>query len=201
MFIQFLLISIISLVITYILFSKLKASAEGKGTVWGNSMTFGGSLAGFVIVFTLLFQAYSQLVDASTAESSTEISIDGNWQLHIEAKSGETESGYATIQQAPGSAKFEVYAQLRDVNGDLITFSSEIGELRSHHAIYVYQTNKGEIGLALGDIPKNNPDSFSMAYYDVANTDKNNNDEGTISFIRIQDTAKWQQVLNAILGN
>ena len=177
-FFQFLVISIFSLIITIYLFEKLKSYAEGKTKLIGGSIKYGGGLGGFVVVFSLLFSAYTHL---AIATDRTDIYLDGKWTLELIKKDGTIRKGSATINQIEGSKRLEIIGETESrTTPPSVSFSSLVAVLKDRSLIFLYENSRREMGIAIGHIQDNIPNKFSVSYYDVLSADTNKDPEGKI---------------------
>ncbi len=82
-------------------FSVLAISRQqGQGKHLGGTIKFGGSLAGFVLIFSILFGAFYRLrVDPGV---TTPISLAGQWSMELRTSKASIETGVVTIRQRRG---------------------------------------------------------------------------------------------------
>jgi len=181
-FFEFLVISIISLIITICLFKKLTSYAEGKTKIFGGSIKYGGGLGGFVLVFFLLFSCYTHL---AIATDRTEIYLDGKWKLDLIKKDGTKRKGSATINQTKGSKRLEIVGETESrTTPPSVSFSSLVGIIKDRSFIFLYENSRKEMGIAIGHIQDDTPNKFSVSYYDVLSADTNKDPEGKLIFHR-----------------
>ena len=93
-------LALVTLLLTFILFRFLQSQAEGQGKLLGGTIKYGGSLAGFVLIFSILFGAFYRLrVDPGV---TTPISLAGQWSMELRTSKASIETGVVTIRQRRG---------------------------------------------------------------------------------------------------
>ena len=103
-------LALVSVVLTFVLFRFLDAQAEGKGKLLGGTIRYGGSLAGFVLLFSILFGAFYQL--RGDPGVTTPISLAGDWNVEDQASKGTTARGTVTIRQRRNDPVVEMGGEL-----------------------------------------------------------------------------------------
>ena len=189
---DFLVITIISLGITFVLFRYLNAFASGKAKLLGTSIKYGGSLVGFVLVFQILLHGYSSIVVPSPTPTivvsppETPIYISGEWNIVLITNDQNKRSGTASIRQEPGSARFEIVGEVEKKadTSSTVNFFSVVGILKERRIIFLYENDQREIGIALGTIQENEPNSFAIYYYDIMSSDINQDPQGRVILSR-----------------
>lgn len=88
-------IAVVSLIATFVLFRFLESHAEASGAVLHQQVRYGGALAGFVIVFGILFGSFWKLNNVSRL--TTPIELDGTWKARVELSDGEVGTGTVEI--------------------------------------------------------------------------------------------------------
>lgn len=178
---QILTLAVISLIITFVLFETLQSYAQGSTPVVGGSIAYGGALAGYVIVFTILFSAYFKISETE----STDINIGGKWFLLMTKSDGSKRSGRANIEQSRRSVRIEVIGEVvSETSPPSTTFSSLVGVVRKRRIVFIYENSRREMGIVFGDIVDSQPEEFTTFYYDVLSTDTNNDPKGRLKFSR-----------------
>lgn len=183
-FTEFLIISIVSLAITFVLFNKLDSYATGKTKILGGSIKYGGALGGFILIFYVIFYSYSTVI---VSDEKTNIDINGKWEIQLVTMKGEERSGRATIYQKKRSVRLQVAGDVESTTTPpSVSFSSLVAVLKGRRLVFLYENSRREMGIALGDIQSNKPKVFTIYYYDVLSSDTNNDPEGRIIFSRIE---------------
>jgi hypothetical protein len=174
-------LALLSLVLTYVLFRFLDSQAQGKGKLLGGTIRYGGALAGFVMVFGLLFGAFYRL--RADPGVTTPVSLSGQWSLELHSSKAVV-AGIATIRQRPHDPVLEMSGEL--AGGDNISFSSIVGVIRDRDVYLIYENLDGERGLIHGKVADNSPKTLRLAYNDLAGYDKNLDPSGVIVLTRFQ---------------
>ncbi len=181
-FIEFLGIGVLALVITYVLFAKLESYAKAKTRRARGTITYGGALAGFVLVFGLISTGYGRFV--AGGEQSA-IRLDGRYDLHLYRADGEVRDGSAVIRQMRGATFLDISGRVVSVTTPPhVTFTSTGARLNGREIAFLYKNSRGEMGIGIGIIPEDRPESFTLNYYDVRDTDTNLDLEGRLVFKR-----------------
>lgn len=183
-FIELLILAVLALVITFIVFERLRAWAKARvqNPVGAGTIEYGGGLAGFVLVFWLLSFSYARFV---AGEEGTPINIDGQYDLTMYREDGETRRGSATVRQMRGSPMTVVSGTVESrTTPPSVTFSSVIARLNDRKLVLIYENSREETGVALGHIPEDRPSRFILNYYDLRHTGQNVDFEGRLEFVR-----------------
>lgn len=176
-------IGILSLGITFVLFKWLKSYAEGQGEHLGGTIKYGGALAGFVVVTSVLLFVY-RMVDSR----ATDVNIDDAWSMDVVHENGSHVFGKARIRQKPGARDFSMSGELTITKPPgYLSFSSKAGAISGQDLIFVYLNSEGEEGLARGTLLTDAPASFSVNYFDSVDADKNDVPRGLIIFTRLDE--------------
>src|SRR5215213_2103822 len=179
-FAEFLIMAGFSLAVTFVLFSKLESFAQGQSKIAGGTIQYGGALAGFVLVFSLLAFTYPR---AFGSEGRTAIDLRGEYTLTQRKQNGDIRHGVAEIHQTRGEARLEITGEVESTtNPPSITFTTEAALLRGRRLIFLYETSTRNMGIALGDIVQDRPRQFRVVYYDALSTDTNADPQGTLVF-------------------
>ena len=169
-------IGMVSLIPTFVLFRYLDAKAEGEGKYFGSTIKYGGSLAGFVVVFALLFGAFYKL--RGERGVTTPISLDGQWTMTLRpSKQPRPVAGTVTIRQAGGDPYLNVVGEIESANG-LETFGSVIGVISGREVYFFYKTAGGEQGVVQGQVPDDQPKRLILSYRDLNGFDLNGDPAG-----------------------
>lgn len=181
------IISLISTGITYLLFKKLSSFADGQGKFWGNNVKYGGAVAGFVIVFSLLNYSLSS-VRESFVPVETTVNIDGHWYLKLTTSNTDLlRYGQANVIQKKGKSSFQISGEIRStVNPPSLTFFSHSATIEDQNkkVLFLYEISLKEHGMAIGNTVVDEPENFFIHYYDVNEYDHKLNLEGRLDFSR-----------------
>lgn len=173
---EFLGVAVLSLIITFILFKFLESYATGKGNILGSTISYGGSLAGFVLIFYILNSAYMKIMDDN---EKTSVNIAGEWSIELKTADGIKHTGTAYIKQDKGNIHIKV-------NGIIDTtktsFSSFSGVIIENRILFIYENSEREYGIARAISIHDNPDYIVWKFNDVDEYDDDNTPEGTIEF-------------------
>jgi len=169
-------LALVSLLLTFVLFKVLKAQAEGQGKLLGGTIKYGGSLAGFVLVFSLLFGAFYKL--RGDPGVTTPISLSGNWAVQLQTSKHTTLSGMVTIRQRHGDPVLEMGGEI--TTGKPVTFSTIVGVIRERDIYSIYDNLEGERGILHGQVASDSPTSLRLIYTDLAGYDRNNDPSGVL---------------------
>ncbi|HET7436999.1 MAG TPA: hypothetical protein VFN10_19980 [Thermoanaerobaculia bacterium] len=175
-------LALISVGLTFILFRFLKSSAEGKGKLLGGTITYGGSLAGFVLIFTMLFGAFYRL--RSDPGVTTPINIEGHWKVELQTSKGGTIDGTATIRQRHGDPIFSMSGEISGTKP--ITFDSMVGMIRERDIYLIYENLEGERGIIRGKVTADKPNTLRLVYTDLAGYDRNADPTGMLILERMK---------------
>jgi hypothetical protein len=169
-------LALVSLGLTFVLFRFLKASAEGKGKLLGGTITYGGSLAGFVLLFSILFGAFYRL--RSDPGVTTSIAVAGNWKATLQTSSGMKFNGTATIRQRRSDP---IFAMSGEINGKkTVTFDSMVGMIRERDIYLIYENLEGERGIIRGKVTTDTPTTLRLVYTDLIGFDTNADPSGML---------------------
>jgi hypothetical protein len=181
-FIEFLIVAVLSLAITFVLFRWLESRAEGESPLLGGTIKYGGALAGFVLVFWLSSYLYRNMFFAG---ANTAISLGGEYDLLEINSSHQTSKGSATIRQDDGKTSFDITGEVESAaNPPSISFHTITGIMKERRLVWLYENEQGEMGIALGDVQSDHPDRISVTYGDVLGTDLNADVQGRLIFTR-----------------
>lgn len=169
-------LALISLLLTYVLFRFLSSQAEGQGKLLGGTIKYGGSLAGFVLLFTLLFGAFYRL--RADPGVTTPISLAGHWTMELRTSRGDVENGTVTIAQRPGDPVLAMRGELRESGAT--TFSTVVGVIRDRNVYFIYENLDGERGIVRGQVTSDKPATLRFVYTDLVGYDRNHDPSGTM---------------------
>lgn len=172
-------LSLASLGLTFVLFKFLKSFATGKSKAVGGTIQYGGALAGFVLIFGILFGAFTKLRPTGV---TTPISLAGNWTLELRTSHGQTLKGTATIRQAKHDPVLEMSGEV--FGPKPVTFSSMLGVIRNREVYLIYENLESERGLLRGHATEDKPKSLLLVYTDLIGYDKNDDPMGTLKLTR-----------------
>jgi hypothetical protein len=181
-FVEFLIVAVLSLVITFVLFRWLESRAEAESPLLGGTIKYGGALAGFVLVFWL-----SSYLDRTmfSADAKTAISLDGEYDMLEIDSNRQTSKGSATIRQDEGRTSFDITGEVESTqNPPSISFHTITGIMKERRLVWLYENELGEMGIALGDVQSNRPDRIVVTYGDVLGTDLNEDVQGRLVLTR-----------------
>jgi hypothetical protein len=169
-------LAVISGVLTFILFRFLDAKAEGKGKLLGGTIRYGGSLAGFVLLFSILFGAFYKL--RPNPGVMTPVSLAGDWDLQELTSTGKSFKGSATIRQQKNDPILEMGGEI--VGGKSATFTTMYGVIRDRNVYLIYENIDGERGIIRGQVTTDAPTKLTLIYTDLIGHDRNNDPTGTL---------------------
>jgi len=169
-------LALISLLLTYVLFRVLQAQAEGQGKLLGGTIKYGGSLAGFVLVFSILFGAFYRL--RADPGVTTPISLAGHWSMELRMSHGGVEKGVVTITQRHGDPVLAMQGEITSAGAT--TFSTVVGVIRDRNVYFVYENLDGERGIIRGKATNDNPSTLRLTYTDLLGYDRNNDPSGIL---------------------
>ena len=167
-------LALISVVLTSILFKYLDSQAEGKGKLLGGTIRYGGSLAGFVLLFTLLYGAFYQL--RGDRRETTPVSLAGTWSIDEQTSKHATGKGTATIQQRVNDPVVEMGGEI--TGSGATTFNTLHGVIVDRAVYFIYENADGERGLMRGQLTGNAPNRLRLMYTDLAGFDRNGDPSG-----------------------
>ena len=173
-------LALVSLGLTYVLFRFLESFATGKSKTVGGTIQYGGALAGFVLIFGLLFGAFAKLRPETGL--TTPISLEGAWSLELHTGRGAMFKGKATIRQRPKDPVLEMSGEV--FGPKPVTFGSMLGVIRNRDIYLIYENIEGERGLLHGLVTEDKPKSLLLVYTDLVGHDKNDDPTGTLRLSR-----------------
>jgi hypothetical protein len=177
-FIEFLIIALLSLGVTFVLFHYLQAYAEGQSQILGGTIKYGGSLAGFALISMLFTQVYDSVVKTENSQKTgehTSINIAGDYRMRYEIND-KIQQGEVHIIQEAGDPNFLISGSVGKR-----TFRGDCGYVGPRRRMYfLYENNNGEQGIAMGDVLSDRPDSITIAWYDAYTFDVDGDTTGTI---------------------
>ena len=177
-------IGLVSLIPTFVLFRYLDAKAEGEGKYFGSTIKYGGSLAGFVVVFGVLFGAFYKL--HAERGVTTPISLDGQWTMTMKTSTRRTFSGLVTIRQAEDDPYLDVAGEVDTIDGPPQTFGSVIGVISGRKVYFFYENTRGDRGVVEGRILDDHPTRLILSYHDLVGFDRNGDAAGMMYLDRRQ---------------
>ena len=188
LFFVILAIGLVSLIVTFIVFKYLQSHAEGKGVFGNQTIRYGGALAGYVVVFSLLFGAFYSL--SQDLNVQTEVSIEGKWNITLITSKDEIRKGTADITQENQSPFFTISGLVDnpDPKRKPLSFISPVGVIKEKIVQFIYETHHEggtERGIAKGIVQKNRPMEFFLTYEDLMYHDNNDDPLGRIEFSRM----------------
>ena len=173
-------LALISVVLTFVLFRFFQSQAEGKGKLLGGTIQYGGSLAGFVLIFSILFGAFYRL--RADPGLTTPISLAGDWALEEQISGQITYKGTVTIRQRPSDPVLEMGGEV--IGGQAITFSTIVGVIRDRNVYFIYENMDGERGVLRGQVTSDSPKSLRLVYTDLVGYDKDGVQSGILLLTR-----------------
>lgn len=181
-FIEFLMIGLLTLVVTFGVFGLLKSYAEKKVQgKKGTTLKYGGALLGYILVFGAFSAFYGRFVAAG---EQTTIQLDGRYTLALHRADGEVRTGSAVIRQMRGTTYLDISGEVvSKTTPPAVTFASTGARLNGRELAFIYKNSRGEMGVVTGLIPEDQPQSFTLNYYDVRG-DANLDPEGRLVFER-----------------
>jgi hypothetical protein len=175
-------LALVTLVLTFVLFRFLQSQAEGQSKLLGGTIKYGGSLAGFVLVFTLLFGAFYKL--RADPGVTTPISVAGEWSIELRTSKGNVETGVVTIRQRRGDPVLQMSGEVTGVKAT--TFTTKVGVIRDRSVYFIYENLQGESGIIRGHVPNDTPKALTLVYTDLIGSDRNDDPTGTLKLTRRQ---------------
>lgn len=173
-------LALLSLALTFVLFRFLKAQAKGKGKLLGGTITYGGSLAGFVLIFSLLFGAFYRL--RSDPGVTTSISLAGDWKAELQTSTQHRIEGSVTIRQRRGDPVLDMSGEM---NGPKpVTFDAMVGMIRGRDLYFIYENLEGERGIIRGKVTTDEPTTLRLVYTDLIGSDLNGDATGVLLLTR-----------------
>ena len=175
-------LALVSLLLTFVLFKFLDATAEGKGKLLGGTIRYGGSLAGFVLLFSVLFGAFHQL--RKDPGITTPIVLDGEWKAELRTTSKGTLPGMVTIRQRRGDPLFFMGGEIGAAKP--MTFDSIAGMIRDRDIYLIYENLSGERGIIRGKVTTDEPKKLSLVYTDLVGYDLNADPTGYLVLTKVK---------------
>jgi hypothetical protein len=175
-------LALLSGLVTFVLFRFLDAQAEGKGKLLGGTIRYGGSLAGFVLLFSLLFGAFYRL--RGDPGVTTPISLAGDWIVEEQTSKQTTARGTATIRQRRNDPVLEMGGEITGVHAT--TFSSIFGVIHGRNVYFIYENVDGERGIIRGQASSDSPTRLRLIYTDLVGYDRNNDPSGVLLLTKRQ---------------
>jgi hypothetical protein len=169
-------LALVSLLLTFVLFRFLAAQAEGQGKLLGGTIKYGGSLAGFVLIFSILFGAFSRL--RADPGVMTPIALAGEWSIEVRPSKGAVETGTVTIRQRSGDPVLQMDGALTGAGAT--TFSTVVGVIRDRNVYFIYENLDGERGMIRGQVPNDSPATLRFVYTDLTGYDRNEDASGVL---------------------
>ena len=181
-------IGLASLIVTFIVFKYLQSFAEGKGNFGNQTIRYGGALAGYVVVFSLLFGAFYSLSKETGKQS--EVELKGKWEITLTTSKNEIRKGTAEIIQETHSPFFTITGLVEnpDPKRKALAFISPVGVIDDNVVQFIYETHHEsgtERGIAKGTVQQNQPSEFFLTYEDLIGHDNNEDPVGRIEFSRM----------------
>ncbi|HEX6639619.1 MAG TPA: hypothetical protein VF215_00830, partial [Thermoanaerobaculia bacterium] len=168
--------ALITLLLTFVLFRFLESQAEGQGKLLGGTIKYGGSLAGFVLIFSILFGAFYKL--RADPGVTTPISLAGDWSTEFRTSKGGVETGTVTIRQRRGDPVLQMDGVVAGAGET--TFSTVVGVIRDRNVYFIYENLDGERGIIRGQVPNDSPTTLRFVYTDLVGHDRNDDASGTL---------------------
>jgi hypothetical protein len=175
-------LALVTLVLTFVLFRFLQSQAEGQSKLLGGTIKYGGSLAGFVLVFSLLFGAFYKL--RADPGVTTPISLAGEWSIELRTSKATVETGVVTIRQLRGDPVLQMSGEVTGVKAT--TFTTKVGVIRDRSVYFIYENLQGESGIIRGHVPNDTPKALTLVYTDLIGSDRNEDPTGTLVLTRRQ---------------
>jgi len=132
-------LALVTLLLTFILFRFLQSQAEGQSKLLGGTIKYGGSLAGFVLIFSILFGAFYRL--RADPGVTTPISLAGKWSIELQTSKGGVETGTVTIRQRRGDPVLAMDGELTGFGAT--TFTTVVGVIRDRSVYFIYENLHG----------------------------------------------------------
>lgn len=169
-------LALISVVLTFVLFKYLDSQAEGKGKLLGGTIRYGGSLAGFVLLFSLLFGAFYKL--RGDRGVTTSISLAGKWTIEMQTSKHTSATGIATIHQRANDPIVEMGGEITGAAST--TFTTIHGVIADKTVYFIYENADGERGIIRGQIIEKVPTHLRLVYTDLIGFDRNGDPSGVL---------------------
>lgn len=169
-------LALVTLLLTFVLFRFLQAQAEGQGKILGGTIKYGGSLAGFVLIFSILFGAFYRL--RADPGVTTPISLAGDWSIELRTSKGGVETGTVTIRQRRGDPVLRMDGEVTGLGAT--TFTTVVGVIRDRSVYFIYENLHGESGIIRGQVQSDAPTTLRFVYTDLVGYDRNGDPSGTL---------------------
>ncbi len=166
----------VSVSLTFVLFRFLQSQAEGKGKFLGGTIRYGGSLAGFLLIFSSLFAAFYRL--KSDPGVTTPVNLAGDWSFEMRTSTQKTLTGSVIIRQRKGDPVLSMSGEIDGAGA--VTFDSMAGMIRDHEIYLIYENLEGERGMIRGKALTEEPATLRLVYTDLVGSDHNNDPTGTL---------------------
>lgn len=183
-FIEFLILAVLSLIITFVLFRWLESRADASSPLLGGTIKYGGAIAGFVLIFWLLSYIYDR---SFSSRIQTGVQLEGEYDIRQWRQGKLTQVGSATISQGIGAPEFDVVGEIeieKDTPSTL--FHTISGVIQAKRLIWLFENDRRELGLGLGDIRSH--EEFRMTCGDVLDNDIDTGIQGNLIFTRRKKT-------------
>jgi hypothetical protein len=182
-FLELLIIAVVSLSITFVLFRWLESRAEAESPLLGGTIKYGGALGGFVLIFWLLTYIHA---NNYSGRERTDISLAGEYDIQQIRSDGQTRKGSATIRQREGNPELDIDGEIESKQDPpSLSFHTELGVLKGRRLVWLYENERREMGIALGDI--RSPDRILLTYGDVLGSDLNADIQGRLIFTKREE--------------
>ena len=185
-FIEFTILAVLSLVITFVLFRWLESRADATSPLIGGTIKYGGALAGFVLIFWLLSYIYD---NSFSSRIKTGIQLEGAYYIHQWKPGGVAQVGSATISQRIGDPEFDIVGEVEnEKNPPSISFHTVSGVIKDKRLVWLFENNHREMGIGLGDIRSDQ--KFVMTCGDVLGNELDAGIKGDLIFTKRKQDVK-----------
>lgn len=185
-------LTIMSLLASYVLFNVLSSWAEGKSELFGGTIKYGGAIAIFLLVFSALLFGFSQIshiVPAfRTEDEFTDIYLSGNWKMISYVDKTAEKIGFATIEQESGSRFFTMTGTIENskfnASNPDVTFTTLAAQISDRRFYLIYENSDNESGVGQADIVTIPVTEFSFVFRDLIDRNFDGITSGQIRFVK-----------------
>jgi|TARA_Y100001937_G_scaffold6726_1_gene8653 hypothetical protein len=155
----------------------------------GFTISYGGSLGGFIAIFYLLYTAYSSV---ALQYSNSNFDLSGDWKFTLKTSDGTVHHGTSKIKQQPGNIYFDIGGVVETTKVD---FSAYVGVIAHRKAIFVYENSQQEMGIAFTNLYEQSPKKLVLTFTDIKDRDDDLTPHGLIEFEKLNQSKSWFEEL------
>jgi len=142
--------------------------------------------ATLVFIGTIVYYKYYHV--NPNLKCSTEVFLDGEWEIVAVIENGTKKVGSVYIAQERNSCLFKMDGSIESViKGDphIITFWSEIGQIKADNSIWmIFGNSKFERGVINGSFSDIQPNQMTLDYRDLIGMDFTKDKFGQLQLVR-----------------